>query len=178
MIWDKHLINIQDYLLSGKHKELEDEYFSLCSKMVSENIACMVRDCSLSEYMLKIRETVLTGLDISEATGGQSLYLEFDMRNNWETTLFICESYNPLEAQNDDWACNWTFDLLGPRQRQFSVLHEIHGFDHTNAAIYTNLYMIVLTLLSIIEALKRIMIHMPIVVAYHGQLLGFRIFGE
>lgn len=169
MLFYDHLENMQSEIRKGNYLEILDTYHELCVTLAGEEQALRIQEVDLNDFIVKIREGFIVALDISNDNKGKAIYCEYDMDNGWESNFFICEEYYPIEMKNDDWACEWKFDIRGPSIEEFYNIYKEYDFDMTNYAIATNLYLIARTVVSYANAIQYIRCDIPICIAYHEQ---------
>ncbi|PET36301.1 hypothetical protein CN514_24665 [Bacillus sp. AFS001701] len=101
----------------------------------------------------------------------KAIYFKYDLDHNWESAFYICEEYIPLVEGDEDWACNWTDEFRGPSLKQFGEIYEKDGFDRSNLAIGTTIFLVARTVISYIRALDELpnQISIPIRIAFHDQ---------
>lgn len=171
-------MNIFDYLdelqvdLKERNlEELEEKYLNRCIQLAGTERANKIRQTNLNDYKKELKMGLDQSIKIAIELDSKAVYFEYDLDHNWESAFYICEEYNPLENGDDDWACNWTEDIEGPSLEQFGEIYELDGFDRSNIAIGTTIYLIARTVISYIRALNELpnQISIPICIAFHDQ---------
>jgi hypothetical protein len=97
--------------------------------------------------------------------------------NHWESTFFVCNEYNPQEAEDEEWACDWEIDFEGPNFLPFSELYEMEGFDEDDSAIGSTMYLVARTVLAFARAYDELLEKstVPVCIAFHDQDPIYRI---
>ncbi len=174
-------MNIFDYLdelqvdLKEKNlEELEEKYFNRCNQLAGTERANKIRQIDLNDYKKELKMGLEQSIKIAIELDSKAIYFEYDLDHNWESAFYICEEYNPLEDSDDDWACNWTDDIGGPSLKQFGEIYEENGFDCSNLATGTTIYLVARTIISYIRALNELpnQISIPICIACIDNFLS------
>ena len=79
----------------------------------------------------------------TEFEGTIALYWEFDLDNNWDSSIAFCSSYTP---DDPDWAGDQLGWLRGPGLPEFARLYAEHGFSNTPTAEGTTILLVARTL--------------------------------
>lgn len=147
---------LQKDIQTSPIQEIEQRYFDICTKLCGTDIAKAIQLVSLKDYQEALQDLLAHGLTVAYSEGAKAIYFEYDLDNDWDSTLFICEDYQPLEEDDDEWACEWVDEINGPSLATFGNLYESHGFDDTNEAIGSTLYLIVRTVLEYMRAYNEV----------------------
>ncbi|MFF3024687.1 hypothetical protein ACFVRR_18875 [Gottfriedia sp. NPDC057948] len=143
----------------------------ICNQLAGTERANKIRQIDLKDYIKELKMGLEQSIKIAIELDSKAIYFEYDLDHNWEGAFYICEEYNSLEECDEDWACNWTDDFGGPSFKQFAEIYEENGFDRSNLAIGTTIYLVARTVISCIRALNELpnQITIPLSIAFHDQ---------
>jgi hypothetical protein len=99
----------------------------------------------------------------------KSIYFEYDLDNDWSSCYFLCDDYNELEEQDDDWASDWSQNVEGPILTDFAEIFSENGFDGSEKAMGITLYLIARTVVVFAKACEKVECIIPICIAFHDQ---------
>lgn len=152
-------------------EEIEQRYFDICTQLCGTDLVKAIQFVSLKDYQQSLQDLLTQGLTTAHSASAKAIYFEYDLDNNWNSTLFICENYSPLEEDDDEWACEWIDEINGPSLESFGKLYESHGFDDTNEAIGSTLYLVVRTVLAYMRAYHEVNASaiMNVCIGFHDQ---------
>ncbi|MCF6408129.1 hypothetical protein [Pseudalkalibacillus salsuginis] len=152
-------------------QEVDEKYHQICINLSGSKLANEIRKVDLNDYISNLTNGLQTAFEIVQNTSAKAIYFEYDLDNDWDSTFFICDEYNPIEEEDDDWACDWIKDFEGPSLDCFSNIYLINGFDRNNKAIGATIYLIVRTVLSYAKAFEHLLISspVPLCIAFHDQ---------
>ncbi|PEL48039.1 hypothetical protein CN605_05665 [Bacillus toyonensis] len=165
----KYLDQIQIELLNHSWQEIEVKYYSLCSKLAGEEQAKQIQNIDIDLFQNKLEDTFSAALHIADKNSAAAIYFEYDIDNDWQSIFFVCDEYTELSEENDDWASDWSNEIEGPDLKEFASIYAENGFDATEKALGTTLYLIVRTVIlfgKIVETAKK---HIPICIGFHDQ---------
>ncbi|HWO97380.1 MAG TPA: hypothetical protein VNM45_13820 [Bacillus sp. (in: firmicutes)] len=165
----EYLDQIQTELLDHSWEEIEAKYYDLCSKLAGEEQAKRIRNIDLDSFQNKLNDALQVSLHTADKHSAAAIYFEYDMDNDWQSVFFICDDYTMLSEEDDDWASDWISEVEGPDLKEFARIYAENGFDGTEKAIGTTLYLVVKTVTvfgSVVESRKN---NMPICIGFHDQ---------
>ncbi|MEK4029363.1 hypothetical protein MKZ02_12620 [Pseudobacillus sp. FSL P4-0506] len=151
--------------------EIEVKYYQLCLKLAGIKLSNEIKEVDLYAYTDELKIGLNKALDIAKSESAKAIYFEYDLDNNWDSTFFICEEYSPLEDNEEDWACDWIEDLEGPSLERFSEIYSKNGFDGSNVAIGSTIYLVTRTVVSYVKVFKELSStsSIPVCIAFHDQ---------
>lgn len=164
-----YLNQMQAELLKRSWPEIEVKYYGLCSKLGGEEQAKRIQNINLDLYKGKLKDAFYTSLHIANQNSAAAIYFEYDMDNNWEGTFFICDKYTKLSEEDDDWASDWSSEVEGPDLKEFAQIYAENGFDKTEKALGTTLYLIARTVIVFEKIVEKTTNHIPICIGFHDQ---------
>lgn len=165
------LDQLQVDLREKSREEIEEKYYVICSKLAGTDRANTIKQIDLIQYVKELHTGLEKSLKIAQEQTASAVYFEYDLDNKWDSAFFICEGYNQLEDEDDDWASDWTEDFEGPSLEQFSNIYDLDGFDGNDAAIGTTIYLVTRTVIAVARAYKSFSDESSVAVctAFHDQ---------
>jgi hypothetical protein len=141
---------------------------------VADAIAAV--DVSAFEAMIEsdLRALSVTAWDERAA----AVYWEFDPEDDWNSAFFLCASYEPEEADSDDWAADFDDEtvVVGPSMPELAELYEPSWQDDEMGGA-CNLYLIARTMAAFGRAAARSWsAGLPLCSGYHDQQVVFRVY--
>ncbi|MBM7662805.1 hypothetical protein JOC85_003616 [Bacillus mesophilus] len=167
----EYLDELQVDLRRKSLNEIEEKYFNVCSELAGADRANTIKQLDLNEYVNDLKLGLKQSLKIAQEQTARAIYFEYDLDNNWDSAFFICDEYNRLEDEDDDWASDWSEDFEGPSLEQFANIYELDGFDGDNVAIGSTIYLVARTVSAFKTAYKSLSDESSIAVciAFHDQ---------
>lgn len=165
----EYLETIQKEIFEVDLEKIEEKYYSLCLDLAGKEQAEKIKNIDLEEFKHKIREGFIKSVDIVNKNSAKVIYYEYDMDNEWHSNFFICNEYNKLEEEEDDWACDWNEEIEGPSLISFSNIYLENGFDGTDKAIASSVYLISRTVCAFAKAIENVSCQVPVCIAFHDQ---------
>jgi hypothetical protein len=165
----EYLDQIQTELLDHSWQEIETKYYALCSKLAGEEQAKRIQNIDLNVFQSKLNDALYAALHTADEHSAAAIYFEYDMDNDWQSVFFICDDYTTLSEEDDDWASDWISEVEGPNLKEFAGIYAENGFDDTNKALGTTLYLIVRTVAvfgMVVESVKN---NIPVCIGFHDQ---------
>ena len=136
---------MQAHITSGEWATFDDHYFAQCSAHAPE-LATEIRRADLNLYLDTVSEAFDKSLPIALEREFAAIYFEYDLDNDWESNIFLCPEYKPIESDDDDWACDFELDLPAGSQSDFANIYATtDNFCQTDAATDTTLFLIART---------------------------------
>lgn len=164
-----YLEEMQSDLFIGNLEEMERKYYDLCSQLAGNSMANRVQKINLDEYQKELERGITEALEVAECNFAKAIYFEYDLDNEWHSHFFICDQYNQLEDQDDDWACDWSDYLEGPTLPEFAEIYSENGFDTTEIAMGITLYLVARTVVAFAKACRKVESKVPICIGFHDQ---------
>ena len=167
----EHLDELQVDLRRKNLNEIEEKYFNLCCELAGADRASAIKQVDLNNYLNYLKSGLGQSIKIAQEQAARAIYFEYDLDNNWDSTFFICEEYNVLEDEDDDWASDWSEDFEGPSLEQFANIYELDGFGGDNAAIGSTVYLVARTVSAFTRAYKSLSdkSSAAVCIAFHDQ---------
>ncbi|OCA90445.1 hypothetical protein A8F94_00710 [Bacillus sp. FJAT-27225] len=167
----EYLGELQADLREKNSNEIEEKYYTICSELAGTEKANTIKQVDLNEYVNELKAGLEKSIKIAREQTIRAIYFEYDLDNDWESAFFICEKYNQLEYEDDDWASEWTEDFDGPSLEQFGSIYELDGFDGNDAAIGSTIYLVARTVTAFARAYTLLSDESSIAVciAFHDQ---------
>lgn len=149
--------------------EFEDHFYNICIKYAGIKEAQRIKRISLYHYEQSIYIGLLKSIEIVNSHKAKAIYFEYDLDNEWSSSFFICNSYNSIEEDDDDWASEWIKSFEGPSLDMFGEIYKENGFDRTDKAIGCTIYLIARTVVTFAKACSTIESSVPICIGFHDQ---------
>ena len=165
----KYFDQIQTELLDHPWQEIEKKYYDLCSKSAGEEQAKRIRNIDLDSFQSKLNDALHVLLQTADKDSTAAIYFEYDMDNDWQSILFICDDYSTLSEEDDDWASDWISEVGGPDLKEFARIYAENGFNGTDKALWTTLYLVVRTVTVFGRVVKSVKTNIPICIGFHDQ---------
>ncbi|NLP52439.1 hypothetical protein [Bacillus sp. RO1] len=152
----EYLDELQLDLREKCSEQIEDKFYVICSELAGTEKANTIKQVDLSKYVNELKKGLELSLNIAQEQTARAIYFEYDLDNNWDSAFFICAEYNNLVDEDDDWASDWIEDFDGPSLEQFSNIYEMDGFDRSDVAIGSTIYLVARTVTAFTKAYKSI----------------------
>ncbi|WP_058486551.1 hypothetical protein [Defluviitalea phaphyphila] len=167
----QYLEEMQNELFEGDLEKIEEKYSSLCLKLAGKEQVEKIRSVNLEAFEQGLKEGLIQSIDIANQNSAKAIYYEYDLDNEWNSGFFICEEYNSLEEEDDDWACDWNEVIDGPDLKSYGDIYLENGFDSTDKAIGSTLYLVARTVCVFAKVVSEIAntVKIPICIAFHDQ---------
>ncbi|MED0981642.1 hypothetical protein P4T48_19530 [Bacillus paramycoides] len=165
----QYLEEMQEDIFSLQVSEIESKYYEICSMLASSEDAERIKSIHLDSYKKSIRISLKEALEMAASEEAKAIYFEYDLDDEWDSHFYVCEDYFPLDEEDDDWACEWTYDIEGPKSVELAGFYAENGFDTNEKAIGMTLYLIARTVCSFINACSGLQSNIPICIGFHDQ---------
>ena len=141
---DAELQSLEAYVATGAWDSLERAGREVCALHAGDERTERAAAVDLSGYHRAL-QIALQHAKQRCTPEVQAIYFEYDLDNDWQGNLFLCQEYGPLEEGDDDWACDWLDEVAVPGMPD---LAELYGstFDRTPADGAANLFLIARTI--------------------------------
>lgn len=176
--------SIYDYLMqmaeiakTRDSRAVERRFEELAINLAGVEQTRRIGSISLGEYEASLRAGLVESIKCAESAKAPAVYFEYDLDNDWQSHFFVCQSYNREADGDDDWACDWSTVIGGPECRSLSLIYHENGWDGTDTAKGSSLYLIARTVAAFLRAFES-MGRAPdvcVCLGYHDQDRVFRI---
>ncbi len=164
-----YLEEMQVELFQKSFEEIEAKYYRLCSTIAGDNVAEMIRSINLDILQTKLKSSLKKALYIANEQSVEAIYFEYDMDNEWESTFFVCDEYNSLSEEDDDWASDWIAEIEGPINSEFAQIYQENGFDTTEKAKAVTLFLVIRTVTALGAVAQSMKVNVPLCIGFHDQ---------
>ena len=136
-------------LAKGNLEGLESSYHDQAREWSGRSLARRIGEVDLKPYQ------ALLSLGLAEAEKSaleheaKAIYFEYDPANGWDGRFFVCGDYARESEHNEEWTDEWVAELEGPGLPEFAGIFREFGFDRTDQAKGSTLYMIARTVASL-----------------------------
>ena len=149
---------------------LESEFRRSAEELCGKKKATRVAEIDLDGYSRSLEKAFKGALSSASRNQAAAIYFEYDLDNLWGSAFFICPSYRPESAGDDDWACDSIDILEASSQDDFAEIYQESGFDRSPDAVGATLFLVART----VATLGRILDRHPapglaICAAFHDQ---------
>lgn len=124
---------------------LEQAYAGTCQSLAGKDLCSKIERVNLAGYQTSLREGLEKAIDRAITLSAKAVYFEYDLDNDWQSAFFICQNYLPQSVGDEDWASDWEDTIDGPSLPKFGGIYEEDGFNRTDRAIGSTLYLIART---------------------------------
>ena len=139
------LDRMQDRMLANDWPAFDDHYFAQCRE-TDAGLADAIRKTDLTSYLDEISRAFDESIPIAIERNDAAIYFEYDLDNDWNSHVFLCPEYHPIETDDDDWACGYEHHLPAGSQTDLSNIYvNTENFCQTDKATNTTLFLIART---------------------------------
>jgi hypothetical protein len=128
---------------------LESIYHNQAREWSGRGLARKIGEVDLRPYKAMLSLGLAEAEKSAEAHDAKAIYFEYNMANGWEGRFMVCSRYAPESAKDEDWMDEWVAELEGPSIPEFGSFYQEYGFDRTDQAKGSTLYMIARTVASL-----------------------------
>ncbi|ENQ3077895.1 hypothetical protein [Bacillus multifaciens] len=161
---------LQNNIFNLQPKDIELKYFEICKQLSGVAFVQDIYELNMNEYEEGLEDSFKAALRYLHDDEIKAIYFEYDMDNNWASEFYLCKDYNELSEEDDDWACDWDVHIEGPSLSRFAQMYQMKGgFHNQQESIGITLLLIVRTIVSFFNVVKKYNIFIPICIAYHDQ---------
>ncbi|MED4217843.1 hypothetical protein P4671_17850 [Priestia megaterium] len=164
-----YLEEMQLELFQKSFEEIEAKYYRLCSTIAGNNVAERIQSINLDILQTKLKSSLKKALYIANERSVKAIYFEYDMDNEWESTFFVCDEYNSLSEDDDDWASDWIDEIEGPLNSEFAQIYQENGFDTTEKAKAVTLFLVIRTVTALGTVAQSMKVNVPLCIGFHDQ---------
>ena len=149
---------------------LESIYHNQARELAGRSLARRIGEVDLNPY----KAALSLGLAEAEKSAGEhragAIYFEYDMDNGWDGRFFVCGRYTPEPSKEEDWTDEWVAEFEGPGIPEFGGFYRDFGFDRTDQAKGSTLYMIARTVAALCRCVDPGAVGgAALCIAYRGQ---------
>ncbi len=120
------------------------EYSSLCEK--HSKYATEINAIEIEHYLDRMFGAYCKALKRARNANAKAIYFEYDLDNDWNSNFFVCPAYKPIQAGDDDWACDYISASATPGIFQFAEIYaQFDGFCIDDESTSATLHMIART---------------------------------
>jgi hypothetical protein len=124
---------------------LESNYYNQAREWAGRSLARRIAEVDLKHYQATLSRGLAEAGKSAEEHQAKAVCFEYDMDNGWDGRFFVCGQYAPESAKDDEWADEWIVEFEGPGIPEFGGFYRDFGFDRTDQAKGSTLYMIART---------------------------------
>jgi hypothetical protein len=128
---------------------LESIYSNQAREWSGRSLARKIGEVDLETYQATLALGLAEAERSAEEHRAQAVYFEYDVNNGWDGRFFVCGGYAPLCDGDESWAEEWIEELEGPGIPEFGSFLQEFGFERTDQAKGSTLYMIARTVASL-----------------------------
>jgi hypothetical protein len=147
---------------------LESIYHNQAREWSGRGLARRISEVDLRAYQAMLSLALAEAERSAEEHQAKAVYFEYDMDNGWEGRFLVCRRYAPESAKDEDWTDERITELEGPGIPEFWSLYREFGFDRTDQAKGSTLYMIARTVASLARCVN------PASTGRAGLCIGYR----
>ena len=165
----EHLAQMKPHIQRRDWTGLEETFRGVAEKLCGPDLAKRIFSLDFVSYQAAISAGLYQAKERASRLPIKAIYFEYNLDNEWDGTFFLCGSYRSETTEDDDWACNYLETVPGPSFSEASSIYNESGFDGTDPAKGSTLYLIART----VAAFGRVTCldpwNLPICIAYHDQ---------
>jgi len=124
---------------------LESIYHNQARELAGRSLARKIGEVDLNPYTARLSLGLAEAEKSAEEHRAKAVYFEYDMDNGWDGRFFVCGRYAPEPSRDEDWTDEWVAEFEGPGIPEFGDIYRDFGFDRTDQAKGSTLYMIART---------------------------------
>jgi len=124
---------------------LESIYHNQARELAGRSLARKIGEVDLNPYKTTLSLGLAEAEKSAEEHQAKAVYFEYDMENGWDGRFFVCGRYARESEKDEDWTDEWVAEFEGPGIPEFGRFYREFGFDRTDQAKGSTLYMIART---------------------------------
>lgn len=173
----KELEKMQRSIFDLNWDEFEEKYKKICAEFSGEPEAEEIAAIDFNSYEKKLGKGLLKAIKAAKNKGAKAIYFEYDLDNYWQSYFFICNKYNKMKAEDDEWACDYIIDIEGPEFEELSGIYlDTDHFCNTDEATGITLYLIARTVSSFGRVVEESDVgDLVVTIAFHDQEPSMRL---
>ena len=133
---------------------LESIYHNQAREWSGRGLARKIGEVDLKAYQSMLSPGLAEAERSAEEHEAKAIYFEYDMDNGWEGRFIVCRRYAPESAKDEEWTDEWIAEFEGPGIPEFGCFYREFGFDRTDQAKGSTLYMIARTVASLVRCVN------------------------
>jgi len=146
---DESLSRFPKFMARRNLDGLESIYHNQAREWSGRGLARRIGEVDLKAYQAILSQGLAEAVKSAEEHQAKAVYFEYDMDNGWDGRFFVCGRYAPTPSREEDWTDEWIAEIEGPGIPEFGGIHLEFGFDRTDQAKGSTLYMIARTVASL-----------------------------
>ena len=167
---DESLSKFRKLIAKGNVDGLESIYHNQAREWSGRGLARRIGEVDLEAYQATLSLGLAEAEKSTEEHQAPAVYFEYDMNNGWEGRFFVCRRYAPETAKDEEWTDEWIEEFAGPGIPEFGRISQEFGFDRTDQAKGSTLYMIARTVASLVRCVNASPVgRAALCIAYRGQ---------
>ena len=91
---------------------LESTFHNQAREWSGRSLARQIGEVDLKRYRASLARGLAEALKAAEDHQAKAVYCEYDMVNGWSSRFYICKSYAPESAGNDEWTSEWAVEIF------------------------------------------------------------------
>ena len=104
----KTIENVQVHIKNNTLDSYCDKLFGeCCIDSKHSEIANRIKNADWETFRRNCVALLLKTWSALDESTTKAVYYEYDLDNEWCGDFFFCKKYNPIEARDDDWACEY-----------------------------------------------------------------------
>jgi hypothetical protein len=151
---NESLSKVRKLIAKGNLDGLESLYHNQAREWSGRGLARRIGEVDLKAYQAMLSLGLAEAKRSVEEHQAKAVYFEYDMDNGWEGRFLVCKRYAPESAKDEEWTDEWFAELEGPGIPEFGGIYREFGFDRTDQAKGSTLYMIARTVASFVRCVK------------------------
>ncbi len=172
--------DMEQHIILRDWNKLEHQYKEVCSKLAGTGQAQLISSIETSIYMNGLHSGIQSAVDKAIKSKAKAIYFEYDLDNGWSSNYFVCKKYLPRVEEDDNWACDWVDDVEGPDMDEFAAIYGENGFDSSDIAIGSTVYLIARTVACFGRSIDKLLeqtklYNLAVCIGFHDQDTVFRV---
>jgi hypothetical protein len=139
------LSRLPKWITKANWDSLESTFHNQAREWSGRSLARRIGEVDLKRYQAALSRGLSEAATAAGERQAKGLNFEFDMDKGWDGRFLVCEQYLPASAKDDDWASEWILEIEGPGIPEFAGIYREYGFDRSDQAKGSTLYMIART---------------------------------
>ena len=167
---DSYFDQMDSYLVAKDWDGLEAKFEEIATRLAGSYQSSRIASIDFSQYQKSLCKSFTTAIERANAFPAKAVYFEYDLDNDWQSSFFICQHYNPGAAGDDDWASDWVDQVNGPDFPELSEIYSEHHFDKTDTAKGSTLFLVARTVATFGRCIKMYEGNkLALCIAFHDQ---------
>lgn len=132
---------MNQYISRSDWKGLEADYEKIARSLAGEERTVQISNVDVQPFEHQLMVGLTKGIERAQEVPVKAIYFEYDLDNDWDGHLFLCEEYKPAVEADDDWACDWIETIQVGGFSAFANLYN-HEFNQTAVSVGASLFLI------------------------------------